>query len=270
MAELSAEVDNRIAGGNPATDLYVYSDRNYPTSFTRNPTCWAADIDLTCITAWNSGGGEYKFGGALISPKHVALAAHASPGVGATMAFVQNDDTIVTRTIASMTYIASDLNIATLSSALPSTITPALLFNRDDLTRFFGSIAGTEVPCVIYDQEGKLLVHAIGSLKQSASDGFRIAWYTPTEGDRADWHETIIGGDSGGPVFLVYDGELIAIGTAWTATTGASLPIYSSEVDALVTSEGESVTFAVFADELLDTLGLPLLDTLGNGLLEPV
>lgn len=72
----SQNVDLRIANKYGAVNKSIYSVQDHTNHiFTRSIDCWAADLDLTCMSPSNSQAGNLR-AGTLITPRHCILAAH--------------------------------------------------------------------------------------------------------------------------------------------------------------------------------------------------
>ena len=69
--------------------MYNTKDHNHQ-HYVRNPECWASDLDLTCISPWNSQLRNRK-AGTLISPRHAVWARHYNIRVNSTLRFVSTD-----------------------------------------------------------------------------------------------------------------------------------------------------------------------------------
>jgi hypothetical protein len=244
----SDEIDNRIAGltANDSTKL-VFSTQDHATpEYVRSETCWGADLDLTCVSPWNSGNVEL-WAGIAITPRHVVFAHHAYPPNASTIRFITADGSVVTRTVSDSVQVGStDIRIGLLSSDLPASITPAKLLPAD-WSRWW-TAAGTAV--AFFDQEEKLLVADIVSLTAST-----LTIAQSGDATRAAFYETPISGDSGNPIALIVGGETVALACFQTSGGGPSLIGDNlSGVLAAITTLGahghapEYVTFPVAVD----------------------
>jgi hypothetical protein len=223
-AHLQGQVDNRINNTmSMAVNGLVFSTQNHATqSYVRNPNLWCADVNLTCISPWNSNGANTK-AGTLITPRHVLNATHYEYNVGNTVRFVAQDGTVHNRTITGKArhpnYVpyTPDLTIYTLASNLPVGITPCKLM-PSNWTSYLVQNLSNRPPALGLDQEEKALIIDF------YTDG---AFLTPTDSDRRIFDESKIGGDSGNPAFLIVNGELVLI-TVWTyGGAGSGTPVAS-------------------------------------------
>lgn len=103
----------------PDTSYFSTYDHNSAT-YTRNASCWAADVDLSAVAvASNSGSGWTRIrGGTLVTARHIVLAAHSGLNVGSQVRFAGSDGTVETRTVTGVASNSGfgDVQIAVLSS----------------------------------------------------------------------------------------------------------------------------------------------------------
>jgi hypothetical protein len=235
-AHCSEAVDSRIAGRDPATAKAIFATQDHVASvYVRNPACWCADVDLTCLSPWNSDGGNNK-AGTLISPRHILFAKHYRIATGATVRFVTADDQLIERTMTARHDVAdADLCVGLLDGDVPASIGFARVLPADALDYLPG--AGYRVPGLLLDQEEKALV---GDLTAQSFNSFSA----PTDPQRLAFHEETIGGDSGNPAFLLIDtgnGVEPVLATTWTGGGGGSGPNISAlhdEINAAMTTLG--------------------------------
>ena len=129
-------LENALSGIVTVTDeLDLYSSTS---PFTRNPNFFLADRiqEFTCISADNS---RHNGGATLITPTHALCAEHYALQVGDTISWVTADNTVIQRTVTVATPVVyrentggtntPDYVVLTLNEALPSTITPALVYD---------------------------------------------------------------------------------------------------------------------------------------------
>lgn len=234
-AHCQQQIDNNINNTmTMATNGKVFTTQDHSTpTYVRNANVWCNDVDLTCISPWNSNGGHRK-AGTLVTPRHIITAAHYEYNVGTTVRFVAADNTVHNRTVTGKkrhpNYVpySPDLTLYTLDSDLPGSITPCKLMpsNWDDhLVQNFHN----RPPALGLDQEEKALI----------IDFFaRGSFMTPVDADRLIFHENKIGGDSGNPAFLIVNGELVLI-TVWTfggAGGGTSVASHIADLNGMIVS----------------------------------
>ena len=208
----------------------VYISQDHATSgYMRNEDLWCGDLDITCVSPWNSSGGHKK-AGTLITPRHVIGAAHYEYSVGTVVRFVEKDGTVHDRIVTGKARHPDykphkpDLTIYTLDGDLPSTISPCSVMPSDHGDYLDSN---SKIPCLGLDQEEKALIIDWRS-------GGRMQ--TPTDPKRRIFHESKIKGDSGNPAFLIFKGEPVLV-TVWTfGGAGAGTPIanYISDINGMI------------------------------------
>ena len=210
---LSSGWANRfVSGMTKAVSGKVYLGQNHKTaSYPRNPSLWCADVvnELTAVSPWNS---EHlnRVGGTLITKRHIITSAHAALSISSvplTVRFVDADSNVHTRTIVGCKTSAewsrrsnrSDFRIYTLDSDLPDSIKPCKLMpsNWED---YLPDLNKSRPPQLVFDQEEKALVADLRKIDAKLSYGAY-----PVQDDRAIFSESLIGGDSGNPAFLIVD-----------------------------------------------------------------
>lgn len=230
----SDEVDLRLTAAT-STGKAIYAVQNHTEGvYERNEGCWGHGIDLTAISPWNSDGGALK-AGILISPRHVLFAKHFTPATPCTLRFVTADSVTVERTMTRTATLPSDPNnptdiaVGVLNEDVPSFISFALV-----LPATAPLLSGYCVPAVITDQDEQLLVADVAAMNSA------LFCQTPTEPHRLERNEAFISGDSGGPICVVTDGQLIVLGCLTFGGAGSGTPVnhFISEINTLMASLG--------------------------------
>lgn len=242
-ANITAAVDSRIDGKSPSSALRVFTTQDHAGGvYLRNSACWAADLDLTPISPWNSVGANTR-AGTLVSPRHVIFAAHYPAIAGMTIRFVQADNTIVTRTVTAVlthpSYVPyfPDIQVGVLSSDVPEGITFARVLPADWAEHLPLLNLVRSLPCLCLDQEEKALVTDLSNLGNSAN------FVAPSQlnfAQRLAFYESKVGGDSGNPAFLIVNDELVLL-TVWTyggAGSGTFVTPQIAAINAMMTALG--------------------------------
>jgi hypothetical protein len=239
-------IDSRLVGKTKATHAPVYTSQDHVSGiYVRNPSCWLGNIDITCVSPWNSTEAHLR-AGTLITPRHVLFAAHYPIAQGATIRFVALNNTVVTRTV---THIIThpdfsnnlpDFQIGLLDSDVPGTITPAKVL-PDNYTDYF-SPSYRYAPVVIVDQEEKALVADIGG----TINGNYVYLATPTDSQRLAFSEIMIVGDSGSPVLLIINDTpvIITIMTFGGAGQGSSIPMFKDDLNQMISDVDASASIS--------------------------
>ena len=230
LSILARSVDDRIAGKNPTNSLKFFS--GYPgntsggatNALVANPSCWAADLDFSCESPWNSNARNRK-SGTLISPSHILLAHHHisnSLPLGTKFWFRSQDGEIFTRFLTATNRIVSvpdtDWVVGLLDEPLPSSVKPAKIL-PPDFYDYTGS--GKRLPCASLDQEGKVLVAEINKLEPlpqgGSRDPFQISASLSSLESRRSFFEILTVGDSSNPKFLLFGDQPILLSIHWYA-----------------------------------------------------
>lgn len=211
-------VDARIRGRDPVTAKPVFSVMDHATAtYVRNQAAWTHDLDLTCISPWNSAGGSW-YAGTLVSPRHVVYATHFQIPVGATMRFVSRENEVVERTLVGAMSLRfsgqsafPDITVGVLDSDVPPTIGFAAIL-PDDWAKYLPD-GRQQIPCLALDQEEKALVTSLWWLHDEAS------CFEPKDATQRSFFERLVVGDSGNPGFMIVDDRLVLM-TVWTYGSG--------------------------------------------------
>lgn len=206
-----SNVDSRL-GGEKA--IYTTLDHTTPT-YVRNEDCWVADLDLTCISPWNSTGADLR-GGVLITPCHLLFAKHYPISIGATVRFVTSGNVVVDRTVEdSWLHGDSDLALLKFTEDVPSTIT----FAKCLPSNFADYIVGYRgIPLVSPDKNEDMILQQMYNINSSNSvttEEYPSSWTEwPRNEDRLLYYKEWVTGDSGSPLFMIINGELAILGCA--------------------------------------------------------
>lgn len=238
------QVETRLAGKSPATAKAIFSTQDHGAGvYVRNPQCWAAGMDLTCISPWNNWvpwGGVVR-AGTVISPLHVIYAVHFFLQVGVSLRFITADNVVISRTIVAVVphpdYVPTypDLGIAVLDSPLPASIKPAKILPADALAKL-PSDGNWRIPCLVLDQEEKALV--IDCITEQTSGQFRTTFFVPISSPSLDFNEGLIPGDSGNPFFMIVNGEPILLTVATAETSGTSIRHFAPWINSVMVASG--------------------------------
>jgi hypothetical protein len=246
VVNATAAVDTRIAGKNPSTALARFT--NYFVNgasgvFSRNADCWAADIDLSFCSPWNSQEAGRR-AGTLISPVHVLFAAHYPVAQGQTIVFVDRFGGVVTSRVAKVRCHRDysnandqpypDFAMGRLDEAVPATVSVAKVL-PDDYGKYLGN--GFGLPCLWLDQAERVGVGDVWCIDADLSrigltGGHYAGTLVPTRAARQAFTLPVVVGDSGNPLFILINGEAVLL-SVWT---------FGSEEDMDIGGLGTSVT----------------------------
>ena len=244
----------------------IYSTKDHNNSiYVRNTDCWASDLDLTCLSPWNSAGQEVM-GGVLVSPRHVIFCRHSShyPPAGSTIRFVNQNNQVVEATIISETDIGWDVRetsswdftIAYLDRDVTASGISVAKILPDNYNQYFEPWSyGSEpilnnkkpipfeLPTLFVDPEDKALVMELEVIKsviflysETSADWVIEAGLSPLfsalksqDNTRLAFFENVVGGDSGSGSFLIINDTLVLIGVSTSGGEGTSGPALIAE-----------------------------------------
>ncbi|KAL8584922.1 hypothetical protein ACOMHN_043559 [Nucella lapillus] len=199
---------SRAKGITPQQAMPIFSAQDHAQKhYVRNPDCWAADLDLTCISPWNSNHGNKK-AGTLVSPRHAVWARHYSIPVNSTLRFA------VDRAGGSGFY-GRDIVVGVLDRDVPDTISFDKVMPHHLQTMNPGH--NVILPVLSTDQKEKALVTDF-HLYNNHSISLRAPM---TSSIHHDYYESKIVGDSGNPSFFVLGDEPVLLFTFTSGGPGA-------------------------------------------------
>ncbi len=238
-------VMDRIDGETPSVAKPIFSTQDHSTpTYTRNTNCWAADLDLTPISPWNSHN-SYRRAGILISPRHILFAGHYMINNSSTIRFVDASNNVITRTMTAKerhpdySYIFGpqyDIAIGLLDSDVPAGIGFAKVL-PDDWEDYLPN-SGTQIPALTLDQEEKALIKDPSHLSFVTINPRVFYPYPSTNPSRLAFDEDLIDGDSGNPVCMILGGELVLLCVHTTPEHGSAIHENKTEINQMMTDLG--------------------------------
>lgn len=233
----------RLSGKSPTTALKIFSTYSPSTAtYVRNTDCWAYGYDLTSISPGNSQSNNL-WAGALVTPRHFIVCAHASMGTGAVMHFVDQNNNLITRTVTSITTAPGytsyypDYRVATLDSDVPASISYAYVLPDNWATQLPSLSSAYPVPALTLDQEEKALVTDLYDISSNSGMYGAMAYFkVPVDAVRQQFYEDKIGGDSGNPAYLMISNKLVLL-NVWTfggAGSGTSITYHKGTINSLI------------------------------------
>ena len=220
--EMSASFDAKLAtAGLPATAKPIYSSQDFVNQiFVRNPAGWAAGLDLTGISPWNQAYAQLR-AGTLVSPRHVIFAEHyrlsTTPGSNE-IVFVTAQNVTITRRLVATAFPIGDVGVGVLDADVPPEISFYKVLPQDWRDYLLRT---ADLPMLHLDQEEKALVRDMGNLPVGSG---RMSHRAPFDPVRLQYSETLVGGDSGNPAFVLFGTEPVVVLTHFTANMG---PFYT-------------------------------------------
>lgn len=216
------QISDRTALSVAATDKNIFSTKvnSLTTPWVRNTSLWSnkiSPVDFTGVAAYvyNASNPTYFPSsriGTLISPRHFLAASHWPPHPGEQLSFIDTNGNQVIRTITAYQSIGNDITVGILDADVPDTITYYPLVALDTLTENLQKVENEvlNVPIVTFNQTPRLNVRNVTTLNHNNNSN-QIVNNQYTSGIFADYSQTVIGGDSGSPHFILIDGTPILV-----------------------------------------------------------
>jgi hypothetical protein len=222
LSVIATSIDTRIAGVtnvSVAWPLYNnYISNGNAGIFERNANCWAYEIDLSCTAVWRTPATPHNVHlGTLISPRHVLASDHASTPTNNCFVFQSMDGLVVTNHILAMSpKIGGDISVYLLQDEMPTNFPPAKVLPAD-YADYIGT--GVGLPVLATDQDGKALVYDISAMEwmdtRYPDEGWKTTYRISENASRAQFHEEMIEGDSGRPIFFLCGADIVLVGAMW-------------------------------------------------------
>lgn len=215
-------------------DRNIFSSKNPPTSWTRNPNHFLKNFDLSGVAVYVDKGisaDKSKKSGVLISNKHVLFARHsiAESGQSFDIKFVNNNNQVFNYTVSNTLVISNtDIVIGVLSATVDSSLCYYKTLSSS-FDNFYETVidpvgSGLEMPVVFIDQDKNISI-GDGLLRKSNYGGYPYHYIWDIKASKNlkkySYCEGVISGDSGNAIFCILNGELIILGT-WWYTSSAS------------------------------------------------
>lgn len=255
---INSGVSSLVATGSGKSRSIFSTQDHANLNYVRNTNCWFSGINISCISPYNSQLATRK-GATAITSGHIIMANHYKIDDGYTVRFVDMNNNVYDRVVASSVRIGStDIQLGYLSSPLPSSIVPAKLMPSGFL-RYFGVAASSVnpfgVPTYFFGNSYMLWTNqdnfvmastnnavsnfeAVGSLSRGTNVTRSIAISTalPTTNLASGngLTGTVRSGDSGRPVFANVSGQLVHLFSMYNAGGGPDLAYYTSQIAALL------------------------------------
>ena len=216
LSVASRSIDDRIRDIDPAAAVprfvnYFVNGSN--GVFQLNTNFWARDLDLSCVSVWNTSDNPGGRTATLITQKHVVMAKHWP---ASTYAFCNTNGVMLRRTVLQWSNISDDLRLGRLDEALPESFTPAHVPSTN-IERYFAS--GKYLPVLCFNQEKGASVLELTTIDGETTDnnGWHYNHYGSTSNtnlvsvQRCNVRGATVDGNSGCPVFVVADDKLILL-----------------------------------------------------------
>lgn len=255
----------KLKNKSPNTNKLVYSSQNPYGGigdagiWVRNPFCWLNGVsNISCFSpAQRSGAAWNQRAGTLITKKHFILGKHfvfAILSGGTPIIFVDENNNAIKRNLIQYAYDdLTDIAIGLLDSEVPNNIKVAKVLppNYQDYMGY-----PKDLLAVALDQEEKALIKvwagllnyttAGGSYQYVNAVSAGVNYVSSSLNSYSIWNEDMISGDSGNPIFLIINNELVLLACWHTPWSGPFITNRYNKVNELINdlspNEGYSLT----------------------------
>lgn len=279
-SHINISTTQRLDSKNPLTDMALYSSQdpyyNGVGRFIRNTSCWLNGVsNISCTSPAQLSGASWNTrAGTLITKKHIIQAKHYTTSIlpgGTPLIFVDDNNNVIRRNLISYAYDDSDIAIGLLDSEVPENIKIAKILPinfTDYILSTINNDGGVNLNPLLYavgfDQEEKAILKIFYNIYKYTtniiSSGYAYMAYisnfdispsvyasmNPQPTLFSSFNESTIAGDSGNPVFLIIDNELVLLTTWWGSTNGPfvtyKLDTINNLINTLSSNEGYSLS----------------------------
>ncbi|MBO7720974.1 MAG: hypothetical protein J6T01_01055 [Kiritimatiellae bacterium] len=223
-------IDRMIAGRDPSVAMKIYDEFYSNASnlvFKPNPGCWAARLDLSCLSVWNTSAEPHSHGGTLISPWHVLFAKHWYLGPGTGLYFREPGGRVVMRKIAGVRHVGgTDLTVASLAGELRG-VEPVRVLSAGSAGELTNG-----APVLVVNQDKFATVADLSPFPagKTASASAKFAFRKSAEPGRAAFFFRVRSMDSGSPTFLVDGRGPVLAGLHWEVGEDSNVAAYAGAI----------------------------------------
>lgn len=268
--QLSKSIDQRLIPG-ASVEMFSAGDYARGTGYVRNPNYWAGNLTLA-ESVWNSAGGQ-RMSGTLVTPQDILFANHYAYGAGTVVRWIDANNNVVDRTVVGTQSLPDcDTVVAHLDRPIDPSAIPFVQI-MDSPETLADAVGSSYVPVIVDNQFNQSLVYnmqplafGFGNLGVAVEPGIIDAEY-----QRKQFSSTIISGDSGDPMFLVFNNRPILVEhvtfgtTSGTQTSGYSYTYNRAAIDAGLAALGSPYHLTAFnpadfnSDGVVDSMDFSIL-----------
>lgn len=236
LSVLCRSVDDRLrVAVAPPESMPIYNDYYVNASngvFELNSSCWARDLDFSCLSVWNDSNEPHSHGGTVISKRHILWADHWKLRTGNSLYFLGTNGVVYSRIIEGVKKVIingvnSDINVAVLTDELPDSVAPVSLLSSN---AYHSINIGKFLPALVVNQDKQAIVHDIGKISYLGDNSCTVSHSRSSNNLRYGYHRQIRSGDSGSPTFLIYGNKLVLLGLHWTVGTDSSVAMAVEQI----------------------------------------
>jgi hypothetical protein len=254
---LRATVDADMLARNATGDRNPFETTTTWPNLIRNTNVWTKDMDLTCVSPYNSlKSWTYSF--TLVTPQHVVFSSHwPSTGTnsslidGHTLYFVDATNGLHSRTVVKARQAWKDCSVGLLDSPLPPSVTPAKIIDTNDFAKFKG-VETLRPHSSLAGPSGMIGVH----VRPTYARAIRVPFDPPTPDSNTYWWSSrdpnlrhsdthsgtnYAGGESGSPVLLCIEDQTVIAQTLYSGGgAGPHIAALRPQIEATMATLGAS------------------------------
>jgi hypothetical protein len=254
---LRATVDADMLARNATGDINPFETTTTWPNLIRNTNVWTKDMDLTCVSTYNSlGSWAYSF--TLVTPQHFVFASHwprtttnSSLIDGHALYFVDSTNGLHSREVVKARQVWLDCSVGLLDAPLPPSVTPAKIIDTNDFAKFKG-VETLRPHSSLAGPSGMIGVH----VRPTYARAIRVPFDPPTPDSNTYWWSSrdpnlrhsdthsgtnYVGGESGSPVLLCIEGQTVIAQTPYTAGgAGPHIAALRPQIEATMATLGAS------------------------------
>jgi hypothetical protein len=254
---LRATVDADMLARNATGDINPFETTTNWPNLIRNTNVWTKDMDLTCVSPYNSlGSWAYSF--TLVTPQHFVFASHwprtttnSSLIDGHALYFVDSTNGLHSREVVKARQVWRDCSVGLLDAPLPPSVTPAKIIDTNDFAKFKG-VETLRPSGSLVGPSGMIGVH----VRPTYARAVRVPFDPPTPDHNTYWWSSrdpnlrhsdthsgtnYVGGESGNPVLLCIEGQTVIAQTLYDAGgAGPHIAALRPQIEATMAALGES------------------------------
>ena len=254
---LRATVDADMLARNATGDINPFETTTTWPNLIRNTNVWTKDMDLTCVSPYNSlGSWTYSF--TLVTPQHFVFASHwprtttnSSLIDGHALYFVDSTNGLHSREVVKARQVWLDCSVGLLDAPLPASVTPAKIIDTNDFAKFKG-VETLRPSGSLVGPSGMIGVH----VRPTYARAIRVPFDPPTPDQNTYWWSSrdpnlrhsdthsgtnYVSGESGSPVLLCIEGQTVIAQTPYTAGgAGPHIAALRPQIEATMATLGAS------------------------------
>jgi hypothetical protein len=225
---------------NKSWSMYTTASGGISGTYTRNPTVWLPYVDFSCSPVWidRVSAPTTAGRGCLVTPRHMLLADHFGATEGGTVVFQGASGTLYERTFGPVDRtIGSDVQVAILTVALPSDVTPAKLLPTNYSTYLTSTDLTNEFPTVAINKYLQLITQQWIGYAGSPHTTYALM-ALEDDSPSSNYTTPMVTHDSGSANFLIINGQPVLFMENHFPDGGPAYHNHRTAIDASIATLG--------------------------------